>query len=105
MGFNKKKDRAIPPKQPLSHSKKNKKKKHKSKNPLKKGGKTIGKLGSQKNLKKAGSFGKKSIGGVAKFSTKTIGQFTAPLNNLTKSPTTLIIILGLGAFIVLKVMK
>ena len=48
---------------------------------------------------------KKTIGKIGNFAQKGVSKITAPLDNLTKSPMTLIIILGLGAFIVLKVMK
>ena len=49
--------------------------------------------------------GKRTIGQVGKFTQKNLGMITEPLTNLTKSPITFIIILGLGAFIVMKVTK
>ena len=69
------------------------KSKHKSsKNPLK-----HTHLGSVK--KKAG----KGIGKIGHIAQSNFNKITAPLTSLAKSPTTLMIILGLGAFIVLKV--
>ena len=68
-------------------------KKHKkSKNPFKH-------LGSVK--KNTG----KGIGKIGHFANSKFKSITAPLTSLAKSPTTLMIILGLGAFIVLKVAK
>lgn len=54
---------------------------------------------------KAISSTKRNIGKIGNFAQKGISKVTAPLENLTKSPMTLMIILGLGAFIVLKVAK
>ena len=48
---------------------------------------------------------KNSIGAIGKFGQKGLKTWMAPLTNLTKNPTTLIILLGLGAFIVLKIKK
>ena len=48
---------------------------------------------------------KRTVGQVGKFTQKTLGTITEPLTNLTKSPMTLMIMLALGAFIVMKVTK
>ena len=48
---------------------------------------------------------KRNIGKIGNFAQKNFNKVTAPLENLTKSPMTLMIILGLGAFIVLKITK
>lgn len=70
------------------------KKRHKSKNPLK--------HAHLNSIKKNTG---KGIGKIGHFAQSNINKITAPLTNLTKSPMTLMIILGLGAFIVLKVTK
>lgn len=75
----------------------------KSKHTSKNFSKVSHKVGS--GTKKIGGGAKKGIGKIGGFAQKGLSKITAPLNNLTKSPMTLMIILGLGAFIVLKVTK
>ena len=75
----------------------------KSKHTSKNFSKVSHKVGS--GTKKIGGGAKKGIGKIGGFAQKGLSKITGPLKNLLGFPITLMLCLGLGAFIVLKVAK
>ena len=51
---------------------------------------------------KVGKVSKRQVGHLGKYAHNQLNTITQPLNNLTSSPTMLILLIGLGAFVVLK---
>ena len=56
-------------------------------------------------LKKTGKFTKKSIGSLGRYGQKSLDKVMSPLNNLTSSPITLILLVGVGGFIAIQFLK